>query len=110
MTEKIKDNAKITVGVTIQILLLLVTIVSLFKTLEAKTNANTVNQEKHEQADAERWVKSDNAFSEVRSDISRLESVQTEMRISQAKQETHYAHIQSELNEIKSILKTFEVE
>ena len=77
--------------------------------VKAQADENSRNIVKHERADGDKWVVNEKALDDIKSDVKHNATMMTELRISQREQATHYAHIIAELEEVKQILKTFEV-
>ena len=74
MTERAKEVAKLSIGAIVQGALILVTVVSLFKTLEAKADANEKAIVEHKESDLYRWADSDESFRDIQEDVERVEA------------------------------------
>jgi hypothetical protein len=106
MTEKAKEVVRLSWGTLMQGCLILATVLLSFAYVKARSDMNTRDIAEHKVDDKERWTKNDEDLDDIRNDLDRFEVVQTEIRISQKEQATHYAHIISEVEELKQIVKS----
>ena len=105
MTERAKETVKLSVGAIVQVVLILVTVVSLFKTLEAKTNSNEVKIVEHKDSDKEKWAKSDESIREIEVDVEQVKERIHANELQMSRQETHYEGIMRMLIELKADAK-----
>ena len=116
MTEKAREAVKLSWGTLLQASLILVTVVSLFKTLEARVDgtdvkviANKAAILDHSKADEKRWDGNSEDLKEIKANIDGVKSIQTEIPVSQSKTTADYGHILREIEKLSIKFDQYEV-
>ena len=116
MTEKAREAVKLSWGTLLQASLILVTVVSLFKTLEARVDstdvkvvANKVAILDHSKDDEKRWDENSEDLKAIKAIIDGVKIIQTEIRISQSKTTADYGHILREIEKLSMKFDQYEV-
>lgn len=109
MTEKVKDNMKITAGTLLQLGSILAITVLSFALVKAQADENMRNISRSDIVQDDRWEEQKATDLIIKSEINELRVVQTEIRLSQREQVTHYTHILDEMKNLNSKIDRLEV-